>query len=224
MTTDEFEATEMHDGARIVHRDKRIVRWMTGVLSLSGLSMIALAIIIAVINPSSPKPMPLGAEVLSLGLTSLLGVALMLLGIAFGVFRTLVTERAVHIKYGLWGPTIPLGAIRSCRVTTYDWKKYGGWGLRKGRDGSWAYVPGQGKVVEIVYDDLGSERRVLVGPQNPEALAAEIDRARAMSEERAALTRQPLPRVAPEPRRGATEEVEEDVEDERDASSRTMRS
>jgi hypothetical protein len=175
---DTFEASEMHDGARIVHRDKRVSRGLALLLGIPGLLTMALGVVIAFINASSSKPVPAEALPIVVGLVIALGVLLMTLGIVFGVLRTLVTERAVHVKYGLWGPTIPLDAIRSCKVVEYDWTEFGGWGIRLGKNGTWAYVPASGPVIELVYDDGKKEKRVLVGAQNAEATALAIDRAR----------------------------------------------
>lgn len=62
----------------------------------------------------------------------------------------------------------------SCRVVDYDWTKYGGWGIRRGADGSWAYVPSSGSVVEIVYRDGVKEKTVVLGAADPHALARSI--------------------------------------------------
>ena len=55
-----------------------------------------------------------------------------------------MSERAVKIQFGLFGPTIPMEAIVNAEAISYDWKKFGGWGIGYSR-GEWMYnVPGDG--------------------------------------------------------------------------------
>src|SRR5450631_3632861 len=101
---DAFEANEMHDGARVVRRDKNVSRLMAGLLAVPGLLTIALGVFIAFANATASKPVPESALPFVCGAIVALGLLLCTLGVAFGVLRTVVTERAVHVKYGLWGP------------------------------------------------------------------------------------------------------------------------
>ena len=57
----------------------------------------------------------------------------------FMVLRVAVNTAHVHVQLGLFGPKIPIADILSCEATTYDWKKFGGWGIRRSFDGEWAY-------------------------------------------------------------------------------------
>lgn len=66
----------------------------------------------------------------------------------------------------------------SCRVVDYDWKQYGGWGIRRGRDGSWAYVASSGPVVEVCYTTGGAQKKVLIGAEDPAALVRAVAAAR----------------------------------------------
>jgi hypothetical protein len=176
---DAFEASEMHDGARVVWRDKVVSRLMAALLAIPGLMTIGIGVLIALANATSRKPVPAAAVPFVIAAIAGLGVSLCVLGVVFGVLRTVVTERAVHVKYGLWGPTIVVESIRSCRVVDYDWKRFGGWGIRRGPGGVWAYVPSSpGNVVEIVYLDGNAERRVLVGAANAEETVRRIERQR----------------------------------------------
>jgi len=70
----------------------------------------------------------------------------------FAVLRATVTSTHVHIQYGLFGPKIPIESVESCESVSYDWKQYGGWGIRRGLDGSWAYnmMGDQGRAVKLV--------------------------------------------------------------------------
>lgn len=175
---DAFEAMEMHDGAPVVHRDKHVSRRMAGFIGAAGLLQIAIAIFVAFVNGSSSKPMP--PTMLPVFVASMIafGIAMMVLGVAVGVLRTVVTKKAVHVKYGLWGPTIPLEAIQSCRVTEYDWTEFGGWGMRRGMNNSWAYVPKSGPVVEVKYLEDGKTKRVLIGASDAASTAQAIEAAR----------------------------------------------
>ncbi|MBN9166783.1 MAG: hypothetical protein BGO98_32900 [Myxococcales bacterium 68-20] len=174
MKNDAFEAKYMHDGTRVLHRDKRVSRKMALLLAVPGLFILFQAISVPLFNDASTRPMPRSiVPFWTIGM-GLLAVIFFLLAILFGVLRFVVTERAIHVKYGLWGPTIPLESVISCRVVDYDWTKYGGWGIRRGADGSWAYVPSSGSVVEIVYRDGVKEKTVVLGAADPHALARSI--------------------------------------------------
>jgi hypothetical protein len=108
----------------------------------------------------------------------------------FSVLRVTVSEGRVNVQYGVFGPTIPMHAIESAEATRYDWKKFGGWGIRRSRDGEWIYnMPGDGgRAVRIVWRDAQGNRKVtLVGSREPEALAKAIHRGR-----RAQAHRDPL--------------------------------
>jgi hypothetical protein len=176
---DEFEAREMHDGAPVVLRDKRVARWMVAMLAMPGLFTTALGVWIAFANATSHKPVPAETLPLVVATVCALGIALVGMGVVFGVLRTVVTERAVHVRYGLWGPTLPLESIDSCAVVDYDWTEFGGWGIRRGKGGTWAYVPSSGRVLELRYTEQGKSKRVLVGTDDPDATAAAIRAAKA---------------------------------------------
>ena len=184
MKDDAFEAKYMHDGSKILHRDKRVSRKMALLLSAVGVFMLFQAISLPFLNSGSARPMPESIIPFWIAGMGLLGLAFFVLAVMLGVLRFVVTERAVHAKYGLWGPTIPLETIVACKVVDYDWLKYGGWGIRRGLDGSWAYVPGSGSVVEITYrggKDGKKEKKVVLGAHDPHALARSILEATAAS-------------------------------------------
>ncbi len=104
--------------------------------------------------------------------------------LSFSTLRTMVTRRFVHIQYGLFGPKIPIEDFISADVVDYDWKKYGGFGIRYSiRDGSMAYnmMGDQGRAVKLVYRAKGKETVLLVSADDPERLCAAIAEARATS-------------------------------------------
>jgi hypothetical protein len=95
--------------------------------------------------------------------------------------RTVVTERVLHVQLGLWGPKIPIEKITAIRAAMYDWTRYGGWGIRYGRDGSICYsVPGgTGQCVEVEWTkDNGKTARHVVSVDDAAAIVAAVERAR----------------------------------------------
>lgn len=176
MADDTFEAAEMDDGAAIVHRDKAISRRMGGIFA--GIGLLPLALTTLILFRMGLANAHFGELAVAVGANVVWALALGLMGIVFSVVRTLVTKKAVHVKYGLWGPTIPLDEIVSARVVPYNWTEFGGWGIRYGRDGSRAYVPQSGDVVEIIRNEGGKQHRVLVGAQDPASVVAAIERER----------------------------------------------
>lgn len=92
-----------------------------------------------------------------------------LLWLLFASLRVTVSEGAVNVQYGLFGPTIPTASITAAESTTYDWKDYGGFGIRRAK-GEWLYnMPGdKGRAVRIHWRDAkGNKRTHLIGTPNP---------------------------------------------------------
>ena len=118
-------------------------------------------------------------------------IPLFLVWVLFSALRISVTPKEVHVQYGLLGPRIPIEAIESCEPCEYDWKQYGGWGIRYGRDGSVAYnmLGDGGRAVRITYKKGAKSKKVVLSARDPERLATAIQQARAM-----ALTSGALPR------------------------------
>jgi hypothetical protein len=110
-------------------------------------------------------------------------IPLFLVWILFSTLRISVTAKEVHVQYGLLGPRIPIEAIESCEACEYDWKQYGGWGIRFGRDGSIAYnmLGDGGRAVRITYKKGAKLKKVLLAARDPERLATAIQQARAMA-------------------------------------------
>lgn len=219
---DEFEADHLRDGSRVRHRDKHVARGMAAVLALPGLFSLGLAAFIAQANATSDKPVPEAVLPFVVAAIAGLGLAFLLLAIVFAVVRTWVTEREVHVKLGLLGPSIPLEKIRTCRVITYDWAEFGGWGLRFGRDGARAYVLASGPVVELCYDDGGKVRRVVFGAANAAEVVRHIELARgaasSVSGERVRVVEQRRPA---EGQRELQDESDAEADAEADADSET---
>ena len=176
---DQYEADYMTSGDRIVHRDKRVSRGMAAILAIWGPFCWGLALLIGLGNATASKPVPAASLPYVVAGIVALGFAFIFMGVAFSVLRSVVSKDELHVKYGLWGPTIPLRNIHSCTVTDYDWTKFGGWGIRRSMsDNSWAYVPGPGQVVEVQYEEDGEKRTIQIGADNALKLAKEINAAR----------------------------------------------
>jgi len=168
----------MTAGANVRHRDKRVSRGMAAILGIWGPLSWILAVVICLNNATASQPVSEAALPFVVGGIVAFGFFMLLLALGFAVLRTVVTETEINVKYGLWGPTIPLASIESCSVTEYDWSQFGGWGIRRGLGGKWAYVPGPGEVVEIEYNDDGRIKTVQVGADDARKLMSEINRAR----------------------------------------------
>ena len=110
-------------------------------------------------------------------------IPLFVVWILFSTLRISVTTKEVHVQYGLLGPRIPIEAIESCEACEYDWKQYGGWGIRFGRDDRVAYnmLGDKGRAVRITYKKGAKLKKVLLAARDPERLATAIQQARAMA-------------------------------------------
>ncbi len=96
-----------------------------------------------------------------------------LLTTTFWSLRTVVTERFIDIKYGLFGPRIPVADVVFADVVDYKWFRFGGFGIRHDIiRGEVAYnmMGDQGRAVKIVYRDGKKTRTVLVSAEHPERL------------------------------------------------------
>ena len=105
---------------------------------------------------------------------------LFFLWLLFSVLRITVTPRELVVQYGLFGPRVPIESIKSAQAVDYDWKQFGGFGIRKGRDGTWAYnmMGDHGRAVRVEYEENGARKKLLVASPNPVALAEAIQKAR----------------------------------------------
>ncbi len=104
-----------------------------------------------------------------------------LLTLTMSHLRVTVTRELVHIQYGLFGPKIPVAHIEDARAVAYDWKRYGGWGIRGGGKAGTAYsVTGGRKMgVELtVRDKNGVLSTVFASSDEPEELVRAIEQAR----------------------------------------------
>jgi hypothetical protein len=202
--SDAYAKQYMEGSGKVLLLDKARSRVLLGVLGLAAIlnGGGAVATLLGALPKSSP------------GVAALLAVMtafFALLAVTMTVVRTVVSEREVHVQLGLWGPRVPIERVLGCRVTPYDWTKFGGFGIRRSFDGTWAYVMGRGEVVELRFtDDAGAERTVLFSAADPHAVAAAVARSRAAAQG----PRVALGATAPSRARIAAEAEEELVDDE----------
>ncbi len=170
---DLFEDSSTRSSGVEVRREKTVWRWHWIVLlpALWTFGGMVLTLVAA----------PPGA---SLAVAAFLGAMTLffsLLWAAFLVLRVAVTDRSVHVQYGLWGPKIDLATVTDCKVIDYDWKRFGGWGIKRDAEGTWAYtLMGEGpRAVEIAWRDNGIEKRTVVSSRTPDELVASIREAKA---------------------------------------------
>lgn len=170
---DEYVAKYMEGGEALAIAKKRMPWWWFVLLGIPAMGM-ATAGITGGIAGTVPA--------IGVLLTLLMAVFLMgFMTLLFSHLRTVVTDHAMHIQLGLWGPKIPLQNITSIRSAMYDWKKYGGWGIRWGRDGSICYsVPGgTGQCVEVEWtNDKGKTVKHVVSADDAAGIVNAVERAR----------------------------------------------
>ncbi|EDM77218.1 hypothetical protein PPSIR1_26753 [Plesiocystis pacifica SIR-1] len=163
---DAYESEYMKGEGVTLYRDKSRAPWQLHALLGGSTAMVFAAAFLA-----GEAMLPMLAMV-PVGL---------LVWLLFSVLRVSVSEGHVNVQYGLFGPKIPIPAIESAEATTYDWKRFGGWGIKRSLDGAWIYnMPGDGgRAVKIVWRNAKGKRKVTyVGSLQSEDLAAQIARAR----------------------------------------------
>jgi len=166
---DDYERKHMSDGD-VLYRDKFVAPWPFFAVMAAGLAPIIWAL---AIDPAATFAMALATSALLLAIT-----------LTFSVLRVSVTEQLVHIQLGPFGPKIPSEDIVSAEAVVYDWKKFGGWGIRRASDGEWAYnmMGDAGEAVRIVYRKGNKEHSVVVTADQPRQLASSIRKAAGLAE------------------------------------------
>ncbi len=154
-------------------RDKFVARSLYLLTGIPAVALLASAI--ATFAGALPKSSPGVAVALLFG-----AVVTALIPLVLGAVRTVVTQTEVWVQCGFWGPRVPNDRITACRVVPYDWMKFGGWGIKRSFDGTWAYVlSGRGEVVEMTWTgDDGSEHKAQFSAGSPGEVVAAIQRAR----------------------------------------------
>jgi hypothetical protein len=173
---DLYEKRHMTDeGASMLYRDKFVAPWPWHAImgAMTALTIGGLALNAALISDWTGF---LIGSAISIPIFAMLYIL-------FSVLRVSVSTRQVQIQMGLFGPTIDVSSIIRCEAVEYDWKKFGGWGIRYAGDGEWAYnLAGDGgQAVRIVYHGKGGkETSVIVSSRSSEHLAKAINQAMTM--------------------------------------------
>lgn len=163
-TRDDYEANYMGGGPVLARSKQRMPNWFFAVM----LSIPVIQLVSAVLAHSLAPLLTLPVALLAVLLLSHL--------------RVVLTREVLHIQYGFLGPKIAVSAIESATAEPYDWRRFGGWGVRYSLlEKARAYsVPGGEGAVRVVYrDDKGRPQTVVVTCEDPAAMASAITLARA---------------------------------------------
>ena len=137
--------------------------WLVLLLQLGPLACVGAGVLIA-------SRGDLRVAVIVAGIGVVVGLSIWL----FSNLRILVTATEVRARFGPFGLKVPRERLERADATRYSALSYGGWGIRVGFDGSYAYtVPGDGgRGVRIRYQTpKGRRRTVVISSNDPEKLA-----------------------------------------------------
>ena len=100
------------------------------------------------------------------------------LWLLFTHIRITVTMDHLHVQYGVFGPKIPIRDVVSIQAEQYDWKEFGGWGLkvsRRDRTQAYSFAGGADRGVRIEYRaEDGSIRKAFVSTEEPEEIVRAV--------------------------------------------------
>ena len=117
-TPDEYEQKYMSGGEAVVRERRGLPRWMHALFGgLIGFEVLVGLVIMLAGSPAG-------------WVNLMMGIPLAMIWMLFLYLRVTLTNDALHVQYGIMGPTIQLSQIQSVTKITYDWKKFGGWGIR----------------------------------------------------------------------------------------------
>ena len=82
----------------------------------------------------------------------------------FEKMQTTITDEGIKVQFGIFKKFIPKENILVCSPFLYNWKDFGGWGIRRSGDNTTAYsVLGTGKhSVKIIYLNKHQQKADLV--------------------------------------------------------------
>lgn len=165
---DPYEQRYMADDGLVLYRDKHSAPWQLHAIFATSLA--------AVFGAALAAGGAVGGAIgIAIGLPMLAFV-----WILASVLRVTVSEAHVNVQYGGFGPKIPISAIEQAEVVQYDWRRFGGWGIRRSLAGEWVYsMPGDGgRAVRLVWrDDRGKRHVTYVGSPRADELLHQIRRA-----------------------------------------------
>lgn len=157
----------MRGEGMVLYRDKTSSPWQLHALFGAAAAAILVS---AIVTPGAWVSAAMGLPIIAI------------LWLLFSILRVTVSQGHVNVQLGLFGPKIPIAAIESVEALDYDWKQFGGWGIRLNAKGEWMYnLPGDGgRAVKMVWRDRKGRRKVTyVASRENEKLAAAIGSARA---------------------------------------------
>lgn len=194
---DAYERRYMQPGERVVWREKVVSRGASVASVIFGVVFGGLGLALAGAAALGALPLPLLAP----GLASLaLGVFMAVAGVAFSVFRSMVTPSHAHVHFGWARRKIPMEAIEVVSAVTI--RGYHQGKVSIGLDGtvrSWAGNASSGRGVEIAYRE-GTRRHVLtVGSEDPDGFVRAIEAGQGFAGARARFAEAPQ-QAAVEPR------------------------
>lgn len=110
-----------------------------------------------------------------------MGLALVAQGVValnFFVLKVAVTSDSVEFAYGIFKRRLRWSQVTGYSVQRYDWKRYGGWGLRFGLRGRRAWsVPGVPEGVSFQVEENGKRREYFVSSRKPAEFARTVAQA-----------------------------------------------
>jgi hypothetical protein len=197
-----------HDDEDVLLSDE--TEWQFGarlfaVVALASAGLLVFIVLQLFRLPSIPPSAMIGLFAGCLALALIAGSA-----VVFRRLTVVVTRRALTVRFGSLGPTIPIRAIRSVVVEPYDAMRWGGWGIRGlGRRQAFS-TTGVERGVRVLFDKNGVEHVLFVTSTQPEAIADAITRAQQAErpeqrDEAVALTSVPHPATHVEPGEWASE-------------------
>jgi hypothetical protein len=169
---DDYERKYMSGEGEVLHRAK--IKAPSRFFLFFAVPLL-LQVVMLIVAALATKAVPLAVMLMPVFFIPFFGMMALL----FAVLRITVSTKILHVQYGLFGPKIPIESIQSAEVVDYDWKKYGGFGIRRGRDGSWAYnmMGDAGRAVKVVWTDKGKTNTHLLVSSDPGALVSAIKEA-----------------------------------------------
>lgn len=204
---DSYEAQYMGGGEALFRERRGMPKWMHALFLVPLLLQLGVGI-------------SLLASGIATGLVNLVFVPLLaLVWVLFLYLRVTVAKDALHIQYGLFGPSIPLERIQSVEVGKYDWIRFGGYGIRRRLGGGVAYSTpgGSGEALTVTYlDAKGKPAVVTVTTDHATELASLL---RAKGRARIAT---PGPRVEADPPAAAVRRTEDDLFAEAEAEAEAI--
>jgi len=166
-TPDEYTEKYMDGAQSLAHTRVRMGTWFFALMGVIALFTLGSGVAVAVTKG-------IGGAIVPLFFSFPLTVMMTLL---FSHVRVTVTNKELVVQYGLFGPKIPLNHVTKISAEDYNWKEFGGWGIKYGRDGTKAYsVSGpQIRCVRVHYlDENKKEQKVVVSTDDPEAIVLAV--------------------------------------------------